>query len=960
MDGSRRLDRWLEATFRLHPGELWPTLLLFLLCHALVGAFVVARSVRDTLFLARVSPEALPLVYVFGSAAVVAAGGLYTRLLAQRRPTRVMPATALAFAAAMGLARLAAGGAGPVLASALYAGVEVMGAITLLQFWSFAGSVHDSREAKRLFALIAAGGTLAGAAWGFAVGVLARSVGLANLFGLVALLLVAAAGLGVLAAQALGPRAWATRGATETALAPERGVDPYTRTVAVVVALTFLTTTLVDYQFKLAAGARFGRDTAELARYFGMLSGAIGAASLVLQLGFTNRILARLGVAGSLALLPAALALGSAGTLLAGGLLAVALTKAAEQTLRYTVNDAAMQLLYVPLPTRRRARAKSAVDAVVRPATIAAAGALLLLFQRVALGPLLVAGASLFLAALWLASLLGVHTRYLGVLRDTLRRRRLDVPDASPRLQDEARKAVRRALASGDPAEIEGALALAPRLDAADLAGDVVPLLGHARARIRLLACEALASTGPGTGHPALLPLLRDPDPAVRAAAISACCATSSDGALSQVRPFLSAPELGVRGAAVAGLIRHAGLDGILAAADGLKALLGSPHAEERAEAARVLARIGVKNFFQPVQALLADTDASVRRAALEAAGSVRSLELLPALLRLLGRRDTARAAAEALVAFGPGVEGRLARALADPREDPELRRRLARVLGRLGTDEAATLLVDHVDDDDEGLRGAVALALARAVRRRPGLAVDRPRVGQALQVELLLAWRATAAAEALGLSEGRGPPPRGAAEGARHLLATALREKVDMAVDRALLLARVLRPDADLDLARARLADRSPARRAAAVEMLDSVLDQRLRRRLVPLVDQRPRSARLREAESLYRLPRLDADGWLGELLRDEGAWIPAVSAHAAGLLGFTGAAPRVRELLQHPSPFVREAALGALGRLLSRPQAAAAARELTADPFEPTRAQALALVAVAGAGRPPEGSPR
>jgi len=319
----------------------------------------------------------------------------------------------------------------------------------------------------------------------------------------------------------------------------------------------------------------------------------------------------------------------------------------------------------------------------------------------------------------------------------------------------------------------------------------------------------------------------------------------------------------------------------------------------------------------------------------------------MPALLRRLAPREPARAAAEALAAWGAGAEPGLAGLLGDRAQEPPLRCRASWALGRIGTPAAVHILLRHVDAEDDSIRNAVHGALARTALRHPETPIDRDRLARVLRVELELAWRALAAAEALGLPEGDGPPPAGREAAARHLLAGALREKVARAVDRALLLCRVLRPDGDLDLARERLSDGSSDRRAAALELVDALLDGSLRRRLVPLLDDRPRAGRLRDAEALYATPRLAPEAWLAELLRDESPWLLAAACHAAGELRIAGAAPRVRELLAHRAPYVREAALAAVARLLPAEEAAVAARALAADPFEPARQLALRLSA-------------
>jgi len=923
MERPRRIAARLESALGIHPGELRLALLLFLQCHALVGAFVVGRSARDTLFLARVSPSALPWVYILASGAVAAAGFTYARYLAHRRLDVMLPVTALLFAGTYAAARLALPAAGGWLPAALYAWVEVTGAITLIQFWSFASLLCDSRRARRLFGIVALGGTVAAVAAGFAVSGLARRGGTPALLWLAAGYLVAAAGLADLAVRAAGPRTWSAPPLLRPGR-PDRPSPPddHFRALAVLSALTFLTVTFVDYQFKAAAAARFGQDAQELARFFGLFTGITGLAGLALQLGLVGGILQRSGVAVTLALLPAALGLGSAGAAVLGGFWAAILTKAAEQTLRYTASDSATQLLYVPLAVLRRTRSKALVDGVVRPAAVAVAGAVLLFHPPGAHGARRLAVATLLLSALWLAALWLVHRRHLEALREALRRGRLDLGAVPRRFGQEAARAVRRALASGDDAEVEGALALAPRVPA-DLSTAVAPLLGHLSARTRAMACHALAGDESAAGEVARL--LRDPEPEVRSAA--------------------------------AGATLRLGGEAAGAAREVVEGLAGSGRPGDRVLAARALGAPGAPQRL--LGELLSDPDPAVRRAALAAAGEARIPALLPALMFRLGRRDTARAASEALAAWGRGVEPALAAVLADPRQDPTLRRRAAGPLGHIATAEAVEILLRHVDAEDDAQRTSVDEALARAARRRPGAPVDGARLRRVQRVELALAWRALAAADALGLPDGAGPPPAGREDAARHLLAAALREKVGRAVDRTLLIAAVLQPESDIDVARARLGDGSPERRAAALELLDTVLDGSLRPLVVPLLDERPRASRLRQVEGIAPPPQLSPEEWLAELLRDESLWVVAAACHAAGALELRGAAPGLRPLLAHPVAWVREAALAALARLLPAGEAARAALELAADPFEPARRRALSLAGAARAAAAPEAQP-
>ncbi|MFW5741608.1 MAG: HEAT repeat domain-containing protein, partial [Myxococcota bacterium] len=84
---------------------------------------------------------------------------------------------------------------------------------------------------------------------------------------------------------------------------------------------------------------------------------------------------------------------------------------------------------------------------------------------------------------------------------------------------------------------------------------------------------------------------------------------------------------------AVTALIRHGGLGGILQSAEALKAMLEDERPAMREAGAGVLAAIEVKHFHQPLERLLEDPDAAVQLQAIRAAGAMRSLPLVPALM---------------------------------------------------------------------------------------------------------------------------------------------------------------------------------------------------------------------------------------------------------------------------------------------------------------------------------------
>jgi AAA family ATP:ADP antiporter len=940
MRRRERLDRWLEDRLRLRRGERASTGYLFLGCFAAVGAFLVARTARDALFLSRLPIRDLPWLYVASAGATAGVGAAFARLAARVRPEEVGPVLGVVLAASLVAFRLALDAAGPWIYAALWVWVEVAGALAVIQFWNVANDVHDARTARRLFTWIAAGGAVADVVLGAAISGTAPRAGAAGLL-LLAAALHAAAGFLPSAASAQAQPALAR--ARPRPRGPLRGAgllrSPYLRAVAGLTFLGFLAVTFVDYQFKAAAARRFGADGEAMASFFGTYHVIAGSAALGVQLLLTARVLDRLGVGASLSILPAALGGGSLLAALVPGLASASVAKGADHAFRYTVTESASQLLFMPLAPGRRQEAKAFVDGVVRPATIALAGIALAAWAPPAGAAVALAAAGF--AALWLGGLARLEPEYLRSLRQGLRsppRSHGDLPPAEV-------GAIRSALASRDPVAAEVALELAATCGV-HVGVDAAPLLGHASARLRARACTYLGRSGERRFAMAVLERIEDVDPEVRVAAARAFAALARGEELRAVEPLLVHPEASVRAEGAAALVRGGEAAGLRAGRATLETLAASDEPADREHVARAASLAGTALLVPLLSTLLEDPSAPVRRAALRSAAALRSPELVPALVRALSDRRTVEVAAEALGAFGPGIEGALRDVLRDPHAPPAVRRAVPIALGRLGTPAAAAALAEHLDEPDARLRHMVDRALAAIARAQPEIALDRARLRRACLVEIEKGYRALAAGEALGLDTG--PAAAATPPGAtRAALGLALGERADRAGRRAAGLVSLLSPEANLDAVMLALDDESPAHRAGALEILDHVLEPRLRRLLVPLLDGRSRAARLREVSAVLRLPRRPGNAWLAALAADEDDWIAAAALHHAAASGTLLPAAGLAALIDHPSPFVREAALVAAGRLLPQAVWRVACRQAAGDPHPTVRALARRMSA-------------
>src|SRR5215211_6056248 len=189
----QRARRFLDV----RPGEGLPVLLTFLYIWIVVASFLLAKPIRSGLFLGE--HDAYDLVYVYAAVPLVLSLFVpaYTRVAARVGARRLTVATLLFFSLNVVLFwYLFRFHEFRRLPDTFFVWVSCYGVIAPVQAWSFANSLFDTRQAKRLFGLIGAGASLGA----MSAGVLARLLtgpvgGPVNLLLVLALLIASAAAI---------------------------------------------------------------------------------------------------------------------------------------------------------------------------------------------------------------------------------------------------------------------------------------------------------------------------------------------------------------------------------------------------------------------------------------------------------------------------------------------------------------------------------------------------------------------------------------------------------------------------------------------------------------------------------------------------------------------------------------------------------------------------------------------
>ncbi len=353
--------------FELSAAEKKKTALLFVYFFLVVAVFWIQKPLRTSRLLISGGIVALPWAKLLVAAVVMPALVIYdavTRSL-RKRPRAVL-VSVCAGAFALGLAGFARyGRTSTAAAFAYYLFVDIFVTVMVALFWSLAHESTPPAQARRIYALVGAGGILGGVAGSAFTGWYAQTTPPETMLWTAAALL---APLPVLA-WALGPPARDADDAGPDFQGAWHGArltwaSPYLLGIAAVVVLYEVSSNVVDYLFHALSLQAFA-EQAVLASFLGRLNAVIIAASFLFQLILTSFLLRRRGPRDGLLILPAAFAAGSLLFLTAPTLAAAVLLFVSDGSLGYSVNQTSKETLYTPAALPAKYQAKAFIDMVL-------------------------------------------------------------------------------------------------------------------------------------------------------------------------------------------------------------------------------------------------------------------------------------------------------------------------------------------------------------------------------------------------------------------------------------------------------------------------------------------------------------------------------------------------------------------------------------------------------------------
>ena len=266
----------------------------------------------------------------------------------------------------------AVGSAGVPVGFAFFVWLGIFSTLSIAQFWSLANDIMTESEGKRLFPIIAAGGTIGGI---LGAQIAARAIEWLHPYQLMLLAAVLLAGCMLLTHKShgagLGHRERVPDGPSQAR--DERGGftlvlgDRYLLLIGLSVLFLNFVNTTGDFILAEMVNAKAQLVAVSARRHFigafyGDFQTWISTLTAVIQIVVVGRVFKKVGVGGALLFLPLLAITGYGAAALVPLLAIVATVKVVENSTDYSLQNTIQQALFLPTSRDAKYKAKSAID----------------------------------------------------------------------------------------------------------------------------------------------------------------------------------------------------------------------------------------------------------------------------------------------------------------------------------------------------------------------------------------------------------------------------------------------------------------------------------------------------------------------------------------------------------------------------------------------------------------------
>jgi ATP:ADP antiporter, AAA family len=717
-----------------------------------------------------------------------------------------------------------------ILPFILFVMIGPVTSITLLGFWGLFGRIFDLRQSKRIIGGIDTGQLLATMFAFFSIPLMWKIGLIDQTFDL--LVASAIASVGVFIFTLLLTLNFNIDKATKILKGEEVEKinfsslikDKYLRLLSVFLIFSMGAAVFVDYTF-LSATETMYTDETELANFLSFFSGMVIVVSFIIQSFINDIIIGRFGLKIALMTMPLILALFTVGAIIAGHLfeyevknndyilffVLVAVGKLFTASLKDALENPAFKLFFLPLDIKIRFDIQTRIEGVVNEIAVFAAGGLqmglgLLVFFKLihySYFILLLAGVVVYLST-------KLFEEYKKTLKSTLEKQKAGLEGEGKRNENNTINILKSEIKTKDPERIVNALKLFEKLEPIEF-------------------------------EFALLDLLNSRSPAVRSYAY-----TKLGERLCWEAFEIVEKDLKTEGNETVLIAANKTYQLLKEASEfkltdvNIKVLVRSTEASDRVKGARLLAKASEDRHITYIVELMRDINPQVRTAAMISAGKVKRPELWPILIENLHLSTYGNAAMSALKAAGESAFHNIDTAFYKTGQYHATMIRIIQILGRIGGRGATELLWKKIDFPDRKIVSQLLLSLSYT--GFVGRDFQAARIKIAVEGEIGdIAWNIKSSLDI----------PR--EDEIDLMLVEAMIDEDRKNYDNIFMLLGMIYDPQSVLLAKENIQSGTSESITFAVEMLDIFVEEELKPKLVPVMDELKVHERLAKLQNHY-----------------------------------------------------------------------------------------------------------
>ncbi len=370
-------EKALSVFSDVRAGEGTTVLLLSLNAFNMMALYYILKPVREALILSQAGAEVKSYASAAQALLFLAVVPLYGAFAARVNRVWLLSGMTLFFISNL-IVFIFLGGAGAEIGVGYYIWLGIFNFMIVSQFWAYANDLYTEEQGKRLFPIIGIGTSFGALIGAKAAGMFFGELGPYHLMTIAGVLLGLFIVLIVVVNRREAGRATGVTNSSEQKLSKDGGFhlvmrSRYLRLIAFLVLMLNLVNTVGEFVLgklventaiaEIGAGKAFEAQRGIfIGEFYGDFFFWVNLAGFLIQTFLVSRLFKKIGVRGSLFILPAISAATYGLTALSPILKVVRPLKMAENSTDYSLNNTVRQALFLPTNREEKYKAKAAID----------------------------------------------------------------------------------------------------------------------------------------------------------------------------------------------------------------------------------------------------------------------------------------------------------------------------------------------------------------------------------------------------------------------------------------------------------------------------------------------------------------------------------------------------------------------------------------------------------------------